>query len=239
MMKKIISGLVFFAGLFTLCGLSYWQVQRAEWKDDIIRKLNHEYAKNAYAYKLTPEDFMAADPDNFKVRRGVVQGRFLKGNTLLWPSLLNGNYGYQMMDPLVLESGHIAMVNRGWIPRKSDEDKPKLIYPPPINRDVMVVGLARQIETNYFTLDNDARANRWRKFNPQEIAEAIGMERVLPSVLFAELIPNTRYKALGTLTSDQNYPRNKHSQYALFWFIMAGLWIVILGPKLFTRNFNY
>ncbi len=237
MMKKILGFVLFFCGLFTLFSLGYWQIERSAWKKDIIDKLDREYKKDASLYEFTLEDFFIEDSKNFKAVRGNVEGRFLTGKTLFWPNTNKGQYGYQLMDPLLLSSGKILMVNRGWVARKSGTDLPKNLFLPPTNRILNVVGLARAVESNYFTLENELTTNQWRQFDPQQIADYLDVEFVLPTVLFAEKISPSKLKTLGDVTAQRIYPRNKHKQYALFWFTLAALWIVIFGTSLFRRKY--
>ena len=236
-MKKIVGFILFFCGLFTLLGLGYWQIERGVWKKDIIAKLDKEYQKDAEKYPLQPEDFLPAQDGRFKVVRGIVNGQFLKNKTLFWPSIYNAQYGYQLMDPFLLENGKILMVNRGWVRRKSGSVLPEKLYLPPYDKKLEIIGVVREIETNYFTLDNEPRTNQWRKFLPKEIEQHLAIENVLPTVLFAEHVKDVKFKALAEVSGTRVYPRNKHHQYAFFWFTLSALWILIFGTFMFKRSY--
>lgn len=236
-MKKILGYICFFAGLLTLLGLGQWQIERGAWKRDIISKLDKEYQKNADQYVLKPEDFILSEDGRFKVARGKVLGRFLEGKTTFWPKVHEGLYGYQLMDPFLLENDTIIMINRGWVRRKERTELPEKLYLPPFDRALEVIGVVREYETNYFTLDNEPATNQWRKFNVEQLEAYLDLEDILPTVLFAENIKDTKYIATGDITGTRIYPRNKHNQYAFFWFTLAALWIVIFGTNIFKKKY--
>ncbi len=242
MLKKFFEGVIFFLGLGLFIWLGVWQLERAKWKEEIIYELDREYQKNAAGYALTPND-LGKSNQPFQVVRGWVQGRFIPGGTTLWPSLLNGLYGYQLVDPLLLSNGKILMVNRGWVSEKrgARERVPSAYYLPPVDRPLTVTGAVREVDTNYFRLANDLIKNRWHRFHTKDIAAYLKVEedRIYPVMMYAEAVSGTESKVLGRLSDDRAYPKNKNRQYAAFWFILSGLWIVILGTMLFRRDQSY
>ena len=237
MLKKLGGFCFLLCGLCILVALGYWQIERAVWKQGIIDRLDREYEKDASQYKLTPEDLTSYDTGEFKAVRGTISGYFLPEETLFWPSLLNGQYGYRLMDPLILDDGKILMVERGWSPQKLGTNIPVRLYLPPTDRRVTVTGLVRKKENNYFTPENNPISNQWRRFRAKQIADHLSVDYVFASVLFAESIDAKSDVGLADISGRLRvYPRNKHRQYAFFWFTLAGLWIVILTPPLFRKN---
>ena len=105
-------------GISILCALGAWQLQRLEWKKNLLATVE---TQNAQEFKLfAPEQIT---PENAHLN-GEIEGKFLYdkeialGPRLLKsPSGLDSQYGAHIITPLKLEDGQILLINRGWAPK--------------------------------------------------------------------------------------------------------------------------
>ena len=203
----------------TLCALGTWQLQRLEWKENIIAQLDSEYAQNSDQSLLHFEDLSTA-----KLRYGNVRGRFdYTKEILVGPVSHDGKIGYRVVTPIKLQTGGSLLVQRGWIDQNS-QDRLKATHP---KGNITVTGIFRQPDWNRFTPDNSPENNIWTKLDIKEIAEAKNINPIAPVILYAQ---KASKDFQGLIMQQQKwYPRNKHKQYALFWFTMAFVLLGICG----------
>ncbi|HZO15647.1 MAG TPA: SURF1 family protein, partial [Polyangiaceae bacterium] len=100
--------------------LGSWQVQRLQWKSELIAE--RQARRDAPPLAKLPERFIAAEHEFRKVR---VTGRFRHDKEMyLAARSFRGNAGYHVITPLAVFPGHV-LVDRGWIPldRKSPETR--------------------------------------------------------------------------------------------------------------------
>jgi surfeit locus 1 family protein len=234
---KVLSAFFFFAGLVLLFGLGIWQIQRGEWKEEILLKLQREFQINATQHQLNPIDLVPPKGSDYHYRRGFIEGRFLQDKTTYWPKIRGGTYGLYMLDPFQMKDGEIIMVNRGWVAEDMKTHTPTQNIPPP-KFQMKIAGAVKTLDSGPFTLDNEPKSNRWHRFRPNQIAEYLDLDNLAPTVFVIENILNARDYGLGTLPNTKEIPHNRHRLYALFWFTLAGLWVVILGLRLFKPKYN-
>ncbi len=228
-MKTIFSYTLFIGALCVLVYLSSWQFQRLEWKKDIIQKLDSEYQKdplqNVYSYaKLN-----ALGDIEQPIRYGQVRGKFIfEKQILVGPKPQNNKIGYQVITPLKIKNNEYILVNRGWV---DNDDIPKLR---PITEltSFSVNGVIRKPDWNSFTPDNSPENDIWTKLDIENIARAKDIKNIAPVMMYAE----NDFDYITVPHSKKWYPRNKHSQYALFWACMALALIVVFGIFKFQKK---
>jgi surfeit locus 1 family protein len=221
---KLIPTLVTVPCLLLVIALGIWQVQRMQWKEELLANLSHELDAaptplNAgmLADGLPPQsfrhvEFEAALPAHIPVTFAA------KYN--------HGSLGYHVISLMELKDGGTVLVNRGWIPQamrdtllleESRRSKPD---------EITVTGLLRPLpRRGWFIPDNNAADNMWFWYDAPAIATQLGMGAPPQLVVEATAIsPKTNYpmpaKAEITL-------RNDHLMYALTWFGMALALVVI------------
>lgn len=228
-MKKIISILIFGSAFVILMGLGSWQIQRLTWKNNLIAQLNQAYAhgeKILYDF----EDFKIVDND-LPILYGAVQGRFDYGREiLLGPRPFDGAVGYNLITPLNLERGGVILVNRGFLSADKIED----IAQTHIKGVIKISGLIRAPDWNSFTPDNSPENNVWTKLDIAQIAQAKDIQNIAPLILYAEK-SSPEFSALK-MNEEKWMPRNKHLQYAFFWFSMAGVLCGVFGLYAYQRR---
>ncbi len=110
----------FWATVFTLPALAIlialgtWQVQRLHWKEGEIAK--RQERSQGPGIPL-PADF--PDPAGIEFTRVALTGSFLHDEEFyLGARTRNGNVGFNIVTPFILEDGRILLVNRGWVPQE-------------------------------------------------------------------------------------------------------------------------
>ena len=200
--------------------LGTWQVQRLQWKNELIAE--RQARRDAPPLAALPERFVAAR-DAF--RRVRVAGRFRHEKEMyLAARSFRGNAGYHVLTPLVLDGGRTILVNRGWIPldRKSPASRA------PGNRagEVAVEGYLRaESGPGWFTPENEPAKNFWFFVDLAAMAKAHGIANLEPFYIEAGPAENPGGFPVGGVTRFE-IP-NDHLQYAITWYSMAIIGIVI------------
>lgn len=226
-MRRIIAPILFITAFLTLIVLGTWQVQRLAWKNNIIQNLNDSYTNAeenlSFATIQTPNDT--------GIYYGSVQGRFIYDKEILvGPKPNEGDIGYQVITPLKMRDGNYILVNRGWI----NGDKKENLQSTRPQGKITVGGLFRKPDWNSFTPDNSPENNIWTKLDITQIATAKNITPIAHLMLYADKTS----KPFGELRMQQEkwYPNNKHRQYAIFWYVMAGALVVVFGLFLKTKK---
>lgn len=213
-MKNIITIFCLVISFITLITLGAWQVQRLTWKQSIIDQLEIAYAVDADKTIYDFKDLKISNA-NLPVLYGSVKGRYLYDKeVLVGPRPMDGEIGYYVVTPLKMKDGHV-FVHRGFI--KIEEKK--RVNETHIKKSVEVSGLFRAPDWNSFTPENNLENDVWTKLDLEQIAKAKNIEKVAPLMLYSENT-NAPHPLLRTQKT-RWIPRNKHQQYAIFWFGMA------------------
>lgn len=204
-----------------MIGLGVWQLQRMEWKNDLIERLQTRMT-------MPPLDAagVAADPRAAEYRKVRLTGTFLhdKEQHLLARSL-NRNVGLQIVTPLRLESGEVVLFNRGWVPEglKDPARRPAGQVPGVVTVEG-VVRLSEADMKSWFIPDNKPERNVWLTVDVATMRRAAGLPDapVLKAdqwFVAADATPNPGGYPIGGQTR-VNLP-NDHLQYSITWFLLA------------------
>lgn len=228
MIKNIIAFSVVLIGFITLCLLGNWQLNRAMWKNDIISQLETQYAKDPMQYLLS---FKALQDTN--IQQGHIRGTFnYKKQILMGPKTYDSAIGYDVLIPMALTGGGNVLVNMGWIKGDKRDD----ITTPAPRGTIIVTGISRAPDWNRFTPNNSAENNIWTKLDIQQIATAKKIEQIAPVIFYAKTA-TPEFRALSMMKENW-MPRNKHMQYASFWFSMAGILLIFALIILYKSRKN-
>lgn len=228
--------------LALLLTLGTWQIKRLHWKEGLLAEL-------ARAEKVADEDLptyhdvpaLSALTPPVRIRTA---GKYEGPGLLLEPRTWQGRPGYHLIAPLRLDKGGIVMVNRGWI---SWQDAKKTASP---GGRVAVTGLLRRPDrANFFVPANNAATGQWYRLDPAAMAAALvpdAKERgdVAPYTLYAdgETAGAGIAEVAGVSESEpvrealRWNPPNNHLGYALFWYCMAGVLLVMYGLSFMRRS---
>lgn len=199
-------------------GLGIWQVQRLEWKRDLIAR-----TEAAVTAAPVPAPGPGAADQISEYRRVSVNGRYLSSEDTLVRAVTAFGAGYWVMTPFRTEQGWQLLVNRGFVA----VDQISAYDPAATDQDRTLTGLMRATQTDgAFLRSNDPGADRWFSRDVQAIADARGVGQVAPWFLDLDRMPDVA-APIGGLTV-VSFP-NSHLTYALTWFAMAaGLGFVLV-----------
>jgi surfeit locus 1 family protein len=207
--------------LVALLGLGTWQVQRYGWKSELIDKLQARSTAAAIELSAAP-----AALEEIEFQRVLVTGTFLHEHEFfLLGRSLRGSPGLHVLTPLRRADGKgWALIDRGWIP--FERRAPETRAAGQVEGEVAVEGIVRLAKgPGTFTPENDPKGNNWYFVEPDAMARAAGLGS-LPGY----------YVLSGGKGSPGGYPvprqwrldvRNNHVEYAITWYLMAVVLIVI------------
>lgn len=197
--------------------LGVWQVQRLEWKRDLIARTEAAVTAPPVA---APET--TGPGEEFEYRHVTVTGAYAPGPDTLVRAVTDFGSGFWVMTPFRTDQGWQLLVNRGFVAADETGD----YAPPPQGPGQVLTGLMRASqEGGAFLRDNDPEAGRWFSRDTQAIAQAGGFAPVAP--WFLDLDRGAAQGApIGGLTV-VSFP-NSHLSYALTWFAMAAGLAVLL-----------
>ncbi len=219
--------------LAILLGLGTWQVQRLHWKNDLIARLQTQYdAPETQA--LTPEKLASLTQEDMPMAYGAVNGHWLRDKAiLLGPRTEDGRMGYHLLVPLALDNDHVLIVNGGWVPDMwKDTLQERLAILPA--ETVTVRGILRKPDWSSFASQNSPGNDLWFRADIDQIAGAKGITNAYPFLLYADSIEPPLHDVIAQET--HWLPRNKHLQYAIFWYAMAAVMLGVYGFYVKSKN---
>ena len=219
---KIIPTLATILLLPGLIGLGFWQLQRAKQKRELLAM--YDVRLNAVAQPISK---LKMDLTQVNFLPVEVKGEFDNQRNIL----LNNRYhnhvlGYQVLTPLFIkETGKAILINRGWIPRgESHPHLPKIV---PVEDIQVLKGYAKIPDKNIFTLSHKQDDEQWprevQQIKLSEISRQLGVE-LYPFILL--LAPDQAHGFERDWNPVVVNPA-KHTGYAVQWFSLAGLLIII------------
>jgi surfeit locus 1 family protein len=217
--------LFFLSAVVVLVFLGMWQLERLEWKRNLIVLVEQRQKLDVVPFSELQGSGGLGDHDYQRVN---LAGRFINEHSFfLSPRIYNKQSGSHVVTPLRLSDGAIALVNRGWVPQKF------LLESAVHSQQVtMVATIRKPARKGTFTPDNNPTNEEWYWLDLGEISEQIGSP-ILPVVLERSHTIDGPVFPIGDQTVI-SLPNN-HFQYALTWFGLA-LVFCICFLMYFIRN---
>lgn len=208
--------------LIVLLALGTWQVKRLLWKNNLIAAVD---SKVDIAPVYLPETI--DDIEAMQYRRFWLTGRYLHDKEMhlfTGPKVLKGDPGYNIITPFEREDGSVVLVDRGWVPsdKKEQDQRPETLI---AGAQIPVEGMLHKGERPAaFTHDNDIMNNIW--FWIDTNAASVYVEKPLQDIYIRRLKKewDPKYPIGGDATIE---PRNDHLQYAITWYSLAVILIII------------
>lgn len=210
---ELIPLLFIIGAVVVLMGLGIWQVERLQWKNAMIARI--EAAQALPALGTLPQDV-----DGLDYRNVALTGTFIHDKSLHLAGHPEGEgMGFYLVTPFKLEDdGRIILINRGFSPLDKEskpsgmQTVPGIIRPPRHKR--------------YFSPGNRADKNVWFYEDIPAMSQATGL-MLTPIVVEAT---GAREKGVYPLPSDGKIAlRNDHLNYAITWFSLAIIGLVMFG----------
>ena len=209
-----------FPSFLILIILGSWQVQRLSWKSNLISNYNYNFQQAPITVKE-----LFKDRKNNKYRRTVIYGEYDHANEIqIIGKTYEGNAGFHIITPFILENNEIIYINRGWVPKKYADKKTRKFSL--LEDKVRVVGLVRLPQKKgYFVPENEPENGFWFTIIPEELN---GHLNIIGEKEFYidELNIDEKLKLPMPANGKVQVPNN-HLQYAITWYSLAlGLLIV-------------
>lgn len=224
------------AGVAVLCSLGWWQVQRLQWKEALIKTVEQRV-------QLPPmeiNEFLDRQmlEDNWPYSPVTATGIFDHSNEVYYfATSKSGGSGWNVHTPLLLENGNKLIVNRGFVPFTMKD--PSTRADGQIEGEQTVTGLVRVMadEKPAAAFDNapDKREFYWRSLSEMaEVMKTDETDQFVPFILEADgtLNPGGFPKGGTTIIKFSN----NHLQYAGTWFGLALTLLGVGGYFLYQRG---
>jgi surfeit locus 1 family protein len=204
--------------LIVALGLGAWQMERREWKRDILDRV----AVNQAATPVTLDELLKGDPLAHEYGKAKLHGRFLNDREFfLAARSRKDEVGLHLVTPVRDEAGRIVLVDRGWMP--SNHRDPASRAASRLDGPVDLVGVVRRSQKKpFFVPDNDPAKDFWFTVDVPLMRKLAGAEpdAMLDAFfLEADSAPNPGGLPIGGQTH-LDIP-NDHLQYAITWFLIA------------------
>jgi surfeit locus 1 family protein len=217
-----------------LIGLGTWQLERKTWKEGLIATLAERTTAEPVPL-AAPERWSALAPDSDEFRRVTFQATIAAGREALVYAAGSSvrtditGVGYWVFAPAELAGGAVVVVNRGFVPEGQQD--PKTHVPP--TGSVDLIGALRWPEPRgWFVPNDDPARNLWFARDHLAMARAKGWGSVAPFYVELENSPGPLPRA-ARLTPTL---RNMHLQYALTWYGLAAVLVVMFALWLRGRR---
>jgi surfeit locus 1 family protein len=215
-----------------LIGLGVWQLERLQWKLDLIAQVERAMKAAPVGLETAMRERQAlplagriAQADYRRVR---VTGHFaVEKEVYFFTTAPDGSPALHVIAPFVIQgacSGSCAgpqqtiLVDRGYVPFAPGEPRARSYGAPEGER--AVVGILRASSaTGYFTPPPDRPHRTFYARDLAAMAGALGVQHPFPMFLDADATPNPGGWPKGGQT--QITFRNEHLQYAITWFSLA------------------
>lgn len=212
-----------FAGLLAL---GVWQVQRLQWKQALIERVD----QRVHAVPVAApgqEEWAGIKRELNEYARVQIVGRFDHSRETLVRASTELGSGFWVLTPMQTTAGFWVLVNRGFVPTA---------YRAPASRiggtgQQSVTGLLRLSEPGgSFLQHNDAVAGRWYSRDVQAIAASVALDARPGARVSVATAPYFIDTAASQTT--QEWPRggltvlsfyNNHAIYAATWFVLAAM----------------
>jgi cytochrome oxidase assembly protein ShyY1 len=205
--------------------LGFWQLsRRAETLAEI------DLVQKNFDSKPEPIDQVLPSLKSFSTNQKwtpvKLHGTYLDDDQLLVRNRpLNGNPGFEVLVPLLLDDGSVFVVDRGWLPAGTTQDIPDIIPAAPTGALIVVA----RLKPGEPTLDNhSAPAGQIATIHLTDIAKLVDKPTYTGAygLLASETPPAVQRPIAVTKPVPDEGP---HLSYAVQWFAFALLGFVALG----------
>lgn len=206
-----------------LIRLGFWQISRAQEKREIIAT---QHAKMAQPPQIIRTKMSRTD--GLRFRRLQITGKFNgKFQIFIDNKIHQDRVGYDVVTPLQIgDSNQYVLVNRGWVPMgQSRSDLPKVNTP---RKTVTILGTAKYHTKDVVSFGDGNRSNKgWPAVVRWVDIKAVAKETKLHLVPFMLLMDPASHYGYVRHWKFINMPPAKHLSYAVQWFAMALVLVII------------
>ena len=213
---------IFLLLFVTLIGLGAWQVERLQWKENLISTIAarmHEAPTDVQNIPLSEADY----------RPATASGTFRHDQSIYLHAIERetGEGGYHVLTPLTLADGKTLFVDRGFVPFASREKKD---YAQPAGT-VTITGILRIPTHPMMQPENIPETGEYYWADITSLAAHFNLTAPMPFILAADSTGDAVPRGGQT----QVEIPNDHRGYAITWFMLAGALLVIYGISCFRK----
>ncbi len=233
--RILIPGLLTLVSLAILISLGIWQLQRKEWKENLIATLDAQL--KAQPAPLPPaSEWPALNRENSEFRRVTLQAEAVATSSPVYlytgASALRTDVkqpGYFVFAPARLPDGRTVVVNHGYVPLDRKVE--------PAAGPEKITGYIRWPESpGWFVSAHDSKGDIWFVRDPVAMAKARGWGAVAPFYIDQEApVPPEGFPKPGPLAVKL---RNDHLGYALTWFGLAASLLAVFLAWAARERYN-
>ncbi len=207
-----------------LISLGSWQLQRLQWKNDIISNFEARSAAEAIA---VPE--ANAELDVLEFSSLALEGEYLHDKeTFLTGRTYEGNAGFHVVTPFLLDDGRTILINRGWV-SEDYRDPAKRAFSQ-IDGKTSVAGILRRPGVRgYFVPENEPENGFWFTLVPRQINQHLDLGDAAIEQFYADAVRTSDIVTLPIAAKTKLNLRNAHLSYAMTWY---GIAIALVGVYL-------
>ncbi len=188
----------------TLFTLGTWQLERLRYKTQFITQINNRSSAPVITALASPIEYY---------RQVELAGRFISHKKIYIYNLNEqGKPGYDIIIPFQLLSGEIVLASYGWVVDKNSQ----VVLPALLKGMIMPI-----TNKGYFVPHNDLINNQWYHINMSDLEQYTDL-KLLP----VQIICNRNPDKLPI------YIRNDHLGYALVWYALAIIGLVVIAIKI-------
>ena len=195
-------------------GLGTWQLQRMQWKTEIIDTFEARMSDKAIDPPVKVDDI-----EKWRFKRVILMGKFLHQQEFtITGKTFEGTAGFHLITPLQSADGRITLINRGWIPERLRlrNSRPETLT----KGRVLVDGIIREDKKKgYFVPENEPQNNVWLYINSEQMATKSQIGSIANYYIDMLRKPGPYTLPIGASSSIKM--RNEHLQYALTWYFLA------------------
>lgn len=235
-LRAIIVSLTLTCVFAILIALGSWQMQRLEWKENLLASLDQRLTSTPVSIQDVIK--VAKKGDDFEYQPVTLEGVFDHTKERHFFATHNGFSGYYVYTPFTGDFGTV-FVNRGFVP--FDFKDPDTRQEGQVTDRVLITGLARKMlneKPSSIVPENDPNANIYYWKDLQSMAQTTGLDFEDPNLLKFFVDANEALNPGG-------FPQggvtiidlpNNHLQYAFTWYGLAATLLCIVVIFLFRRK---
>ena len=211
-------------GTAILVWLGTWQMQRLEWKRGILSEIE---SRIEGPFRPIPS-LGAVIPERDRYAPVSLNGEIGAQELLVLVSQKRVGAGYRIISPYTLDDGRRVLLDRGFAPvDQRDADRTRT------DERVEVQGnLHWPDDRTSSTPDNDVAGNTWFARDIAQMAELLGTEPLM--VIARNMSPPDA--GVTPLPVDTSGIPNDHLQYAITWYSLASIWVIMTGAFIWRQR---
>ena len=201
--------------LLVLLWLGTWQLQRLEWKNQLIE----DFESRATS---APIDLpVGAVGPEMEFRRLELTGSFDHTREVFMTGrTYEGNAGFHIITPFTLNDGRIILVNRGWVSESYREQEKREFTL--VEGEVTVPAILRfPGKKGYFVPENEPENGFWFTVVPSQIVAHLGLGERAETGIYAATVRTSDTIELPIAARTETNLRNSHLGYAITWYGIA------------------